>query len=696
MRKVSIIAVAFVMLFLFPVTDIGSGSSGAARALPMILEDVGSLSEDMTGSGQSLPVVLSGEASNIYDSHMVISSGAPGTTSILLSSGWTATGLSHTVQGVTTWMNDQVLNWNLDKYHNEKWLISPYQSTDVQVPDSWTLTKTVSKGNQHPRSGYFRFYSDGAFYYSGIGWRFEARWSSGNVLAATDEIYLAQQIAAPFRAVYSARVTFWYNVRSISNMDNQVHLFVRLEGSETKLHVFESGDTTETWLQAVVDIPSSHLDTLSFPSSLLLEVGLATDLSGSQSSTQNAYVYVDEIQLQLEARPFPEQIGLKANGTAVVGGSPGVEYEYVPDVSGRDCHDDPSSGLDLDGYNSALEVGIYGSSWSDAVDYEAAFQIPLDIPKGSVILSAYFEAEPTEEMLTYVNGMRVRLSVKTASSGPITSFTTGLPHLEDRYTWIPAGVDWMPTAWYHPNGYRIRQRSPDITALVQEAVSDPTWSSGNYVAVMLDYIYSSTYASDNRIKGTYGYGQSELARLCVEYLVPYPEDAVYTFTYQKDIVIDHTKVAATLTDFPVLIDLFDADLKTDAQADGDDIAFKMGDTPLDFEIESFEQSYNSTHAHLVAWVKIPSLSSTTPTTITMMYGNPNAPPRLHDSVWADYEFVHHLADSPSGTIQDSSPGGHHGTSYGSMTAEDLVSGAIGKGLDFDGTDDMVSIGQVYT
>jgi len=39
---------------------------------------------------------------------------------------------------------------------------------------------------------------------------------------------------------------------------------------------------------------------------------------------------------------------------------------------------------------------------------------------------------------------------------------------------------------------------------------------------------------------------------------------------RKPIVIDHTKVAANLTDFPVLIDLTDADLASKAQDDGDD------------------------------------------------------------------------------------------------------------------------------
>jgi hypothetical protein len=79
-----------------------------------------------------------------------------------------------------------------------------------------------------------------------------------------------------------------------------------------------------------------------------------------------------------------------------------------------------------------------------------------------------------------------------------------------------------------------------------------------------------------------------------------------------------------LDDFPVLIDLFDKDLhSTDkVQTNGEDIAFvDATGTKLDYELELFDQSYNSTHAHLVAWVRVPSLSGISNTTISMYYGN---------------------------------------------------------------------------
>ncbi|MFW9819673.1 MAG: hypothetical protein ACFFE5_08695, partial [Candidatus Thorarchaeota archaeon] len=101
-----------------------------------------------------------------------------------------------------------------------------------------------------------------------------------------------------------------------------------------------------------------------------------------------------------------------------------------------------------------------------------------------------------------------------------------------------------------------------------------------------------------------------------------PSHADY-FSFYKEITIDHNKVAgsSTYTDFPVLISITDTDLRIKSQADGDDIAFAYENNWLDHEIELFDQAFNSTHARLVAWVLIPSLSGIIDTIIRMYYGN---------------------------------------------------------------------------
>ncbi|MHA2143766.1 MAG: DUF2341 domain-containing protein, partial [Candidatus Thorarchaeota archaeon] len=164
--------------------------------------------------------------------------------------------------------------------------------------------------------------------------------------------------------------------------------------------------------------------------------------------------------------------------------------------------------------------------------------------------------------------------------------------------------------------------------------------------------------------------------------------------YKKDIVVDHTKIDSDLTGFPLLVNIFDTDLKTDAQSDGDDIIFKSGTTFLSHEIEQFDQDYNSTHAHLVAWVKT-DLSSTADTTVTMYYGNPEATNQENpNAVWDDnYWGVWHLGET-SGGAKDSTSGGTDGTLMNGPTQ--AAAGRVGYGYDFDGLDDYLGLQNANT
>jgi len=115
--------------------------------------------------------------------------------------------------------------------------------------------------------------------------------------------------------------------------------------------------------------------------------------------------------------------------------------------------------------------------------------------------------------------------------------------------------------------------------------------------------------------------------------------------HRKMITVDHTKVAANLTDFPVLIDISDSDLPLKAQPDGDDIVFTDSSAnKLNHEIEY----YDNNTGHLVAWVKVPSLSSTSDTVLYMYYSNAAASSQQNPTaVWdPDYVMVQHLEETP--------------------------------------------------
>ncbi|MFX0126188.1 MAG: DUF2341 domain-containing protein, partial [Candidatus Hodarchaeota archaeon] len=209
-------------------------------------------------------------------------------------------------------------------------------------------------------------------------------------------------------------------------------------------------------------------------------------------------------------------------------------------------------------------------------------------------------------------------------------------------------------------------------------------------SISLTRFYAFQNKNDNNFQDSKNYDKDSIS--------PIRTSSISNFSYYKIITIDHTKVngSGTHNDFPLLLSIYDSDLHNKAQPDGDDIAFSDGVEWLDHEIELFNQSYSSTHAHLVAWIRIPSLSTSTDTKIFMYYGNSSIESQENPSgVWDDgYVGVWHLKETPSGElgeITDSTSCGNNGTSYGSMDSNDQVKAQINGGIDFDGNDDRLNV-----
>ena len=135
-----------------------------------------------------------------------------------------------------------------------------------------------------------------------------------------------------------------------------------------------------------------------------------------------------------------------------------------------------------------------------------------------------------------------------------------------------------------------------------------------------------------------------------------------SWLYRKAITIDYTKVGTgPHTNFPVLINITDADLQTGAQADFDDILFTSSDgtTKLDHEVEN----YTSGTGALVAWVEIPSLSSSANTVIYMYYGYASATAQQNiTGTWdATFKAVHHLNNAFLDATSNNYDGANTGT-----------------------------------
>jgi Concanavalin A-like lectin/glucanases superfamily/Domain of unknown function (DUF2341) len=175
-----------------------------------------------------------------------------------------------------------------------------------------------------------------------------------------------------------------------------------------------------------------------------------------------------------------------------------------------------------------------------------------------------------------------------------------------------------------------------------------------------------------------------------------------SWTNRKTITIDHTKVAgaSSLTDFPVLFSVTDANLKSVAnggsvgKADGTDILFtdSSGTLKINHELES----YNPATGQVIAWVQVPSLSPIADTVIYIYYGNAAAADQQNKTgVWdSAYRGVYHLKEtltSPGQTVPDSTSNAFQGLSVGSWSSSQQAGGQIGGGLRFDGSSDAVDL-----
>jgi hypothetical protein len=154
--------------------------------------------------------------------------------------------------------------------------------------------------------------------------------------------------------------------------------------------------------------------------------------------------------------------------------------------------------------------------------------------------------------------------------------------------------------------------------------------------------------------------------------------------------IGHTKVPGTQSNFTVLVSVTDPALKTVANgghvanANGYDIGFYSdsgGTTKLKWQVEK----YDGTTGNLIAWVKIPSVSSSTDTVFYLMYGNRAINTDQSDpaNTWdSDFKAVWHLGNGTTLSLIDSISGNsltNNGT-VGATTG--IIDGAAGT---FNGT-----------
>lgn len=196
-----------------------------------------------------------------------------------------------------------------------------------------------------------------------------------------------------------------------------------------------------------------------------------------------------------------------------------------------------------------------------------------------------------------------------------------------------------------------------------QATQSKTYSFTSTTSANYTITGSITYTSDNASTGWYN-----------------PE-----WKYRQTITINKDYIGEELTDFPVLIRL--NSLSDGARDDRHDLVFTLPDNTT---VLSYEREDNNT-----IWVKVPTLTPTDDTTLYLYYGNPNAEDQAKPSdVWTNgYIGVWNFNQNPEEQVKDSSKNAHHSTAVvGGMNKNDsFVDGKIGKALNFDGSNDAVTM-----
>ena len=161
-----------------------------------------------------------------------------------------------------------------------------------------------------------------------------------------------------------------------------------------------------------------------------------------------------------------------------------------------------------------------------------------------------------------------------------------------------------------------------------------------------------------------------------------------SYSLNKTITFDHTKVPSTQTNFPTLVTFTDASFKSTGNGgsitsgSGYDIVFSTGagcGTPMTYEMTYWDPATG----FVEAWVSIASLSSSVDTVIHLCGGNAAITTfrgGAAGAVWAaagNYTLVSHFSNGTSLSLADSTSGANTGTNSAATAVAGQIDGGIG-------------------
>ena len=171
---------------------------------------------------------------------------------------------------------------------------------------------------------------------------------------------------------------------------------------------------------------------------------------------------------------------------------------------GTDDVEQRSSGK-ISADSSDLELSTDGST----VQTVGLRFLGIDIPQGAIITSAYIQFQ-TDEVTTGATSLVIR----GEDSGDAAAFTSTAYDVSSRVQ-TDASVSWAPDPWSTVGQAGLAQRTPDITAIVQEIVGRGDWSA------LSDMVFIIT-GTGTRTAKAYESGAATAPLLHIEYTLSGP------------------------------------------------------------------------------------------------------------------------------------------------------------------------------
>lgn len=316
------------------------------------------------------------------------------------------------------------------------------------------------------------------------------------------------------------------NISENMTFANSEYYYVRVKQTDN-----DEAISSPIWIGAINQLPSSSiaspLQNSSFvaPASITITAS-ANDPDGSiqkvefyQGSTKigedTSYPYsftwngVSSGSYSLTAKAI-DNLGASAVSTAItiLVTNPGEPITCSSTIAtGMDDVEESSSGNILSNVNST-DIELVNDAGTGAGDQVVGLRFTnMNIPKGAIITNAYIQFTCDEITTGTCN-----LTISGEDVDNSAAFTTANFNVSSR-TKTTAQVIWIPLGWSTIGETGINQRTPNVSAIIQEVVSRTGYASTSAISLICN-------GTGSRIAASYNGSPSQAAVLHVTYTIP--------------------------------------------------------------------------------------------------------------------------------------------------------------------------------